>query len=380
MDDLELEQAMREGLQHRAEQVDTSAPIVERARAASRRRRGGVVVGLAAASVIAVVAAGVAIGGRGGDEPHPGERVGEPQPLPEQWRTEYWHDMSVDVPADWGYGGAPMDDGTGEVVACWPSAMVGADGRRLEDDPTRPYVGRPIALTDVCTMYPFNAPGALPPKAPYVWLGGPDDFGRVDLGDGWVQETVEVNGSRLTVASDDPALRTRIIDSAGGGETCMSSVEPEQTADVFPRYEPGNTDDVARMVVCAYRLRHPEGSFPVADLSYVTSVGRRAAREYVAAVAAGEEPRDQCPTANYTEFEWVVLELEDGAGETIRRDVAHLACPGVDVGGSTLKEYETVRLTPEMVRPWAVDGIPATVSGPTGGKGAMIDSFIGPLG
>ena len=30
---------------------------------------------------------------------------------------------------------------------------------------------------------------------------------RVDLGDGWVQETVEVNGSRLTVASDDPALR-----------------------------------------------------------------------------------------------------------------------------------------------------------------------------
>ena len=48
--------------------------------------------------------------------------------------------------------------------------------------------------------------------------------------------------------------------------------------------------------------------------------------------------------------------------------------------GSALKEYQTVRLTPEMVRPWAVDGIPATVGGPTGGKGAMIDSFIGPQG
>jgi hypothetical protein len=60
--------------------------------------------------------------------------------------------------------------------------------------------------------------------------------------------------------------------------------------------------------------------------------------------------------------------------------VVHLACPGVDVNGSTLKEYRTVKLTPAMVRPWAVDGIAATVSGPTGGKGAMIDSFIGPLG
>ena len=60
----------------------------------------------------------------------------------------------------------------------------------------------------------------------------------------------------------------------------------------------------------------------------------------------------------------------------------HLACvAGVDVDGSTLKELrDLVRLTPDMARPWAVDGIPAVVYGPTGGKGAMIESFIGPLG
>jgi hypothetical protein len=32
------------------------------------------------------------------------------------------------------------------------------------------------------------------------------------------------------------------------------------------------------------------------------------------------------------------------------------------------------------VEPWAHNGIPAVVYGPTGGKGAMIDAFIGPLG
>ena len=134
MDDRELEQAMREGLQRRAEDVDTSAPSWSAHRAAdaggdARAERGHRPGGRLAWSPWSRQ------GWRrrpGGDEPDAGERVGEPQPLPDEWRTEYWHDMSVDVPADWGYGGAPMDDGTGEVVACWPSAMVSADGTRLE--------------------------------------------------------------------------------------------------------------------------------------------------------------------------------------------------------------------------------------------------------
>ncbi len=116
--------------------------------------------------------------------------------MPTDWRTEYWHDMQVDVPADWGYGGAPMDFGGGDTVACYATAMVTADGQRLKrDDPTMPYVGRPIALTDVCQKYPFIGPDAGPPDAPYVWLGAAVEPGTEDLGDGWVQETVEVNGS-----------------------------------------------------------------------------------------------------------------------------------------------------------------------------------------
>ena len=91
-----------------------------------------------------------------------------------------------------------------------------------------------------------------------MWLGAARSTpGRVDLGDGWVQETVEVNGSRLTVASDDPALRTRILDSAGGRRDLHVAVEPEQTADAFPERARDLRDDVARMMVCAYRLAMP---------------------------------------------------------------------------------------------------------------------------
>jgi hypothetical protein len=64
----------------------------------------------------------------------------------------------------------------------------------------------------------------------------------------------------------------------------------------------------------------------------------------------------------------------------VRRDIVHLGCPGIDVDGTSLDGSQLVELTPELVEPWAVGGIPAVLYGPTGGKGAMIDSFIGPRG
>jgi len=385
MDERELEQLMREGLQRRAEDVDTSVPVVDRARAARRRRRGGrAAIVLAAASVIAVAATGVVLAG---NEPNEGssDRVGEPGPMPTEWRTEYWHDMKVDVPADWGYGGAPMDFGVRDTVACYATAMVSAEGKRLKrHDPSLPYVGRPIALTDVCQKYPFIGPDAGPPEAPYVWLGAAAvGLGTENLGDGWEQETIEVNGSRLTVATDDPALRERILASAEGGETCMSDVDTQAESDAFPRYVRGNPDDVASMTVCAYQAEEGEDvtSGQTAELTYATTVDKVAAREYLEAMALGEPGRDLCPTANYDQFEWVVLDLNDADGRTIRRDVVHLACvAGIDVHGSSLTSSNLVRLTPDIARPWAVGGIPAVVYGPTGGKGAMLESFIGPQG
>lgn len=69
--------------------------------------------------------------------------------------------------------------------------------------------------------------------------------------------------------------------------------------------------------------------------------------------------------------EWVVLHL-DGATYVVHP--GWRGCPVVSSGD------KVVELAPQLVEPWAVGGIPTVLYGPTGGKGAMIDSFIGPLG
>ena len=143
-----------------------------------------------------------------------------------------------------------------------------------------------------------------------------------------------MNGSRLTVATDDKPLRERILASARGGETCMSDVETQAESDAFPRLLRGNLDDVESHDGLRLPGRGGRGrdAGQTADLTYATTVDKAAAREYLEAMALGEPGRDLCPTANYDQFEWVVLELNDDGGRTIRRDVVHLACvAGVDV-------------------------------------------------
>jgi hypothetical protein len=63
------------------------------------------------------------------------------------------------------------------------------------------------------------------------------------------------------------------------------------------------------------------------------------------------------------------------------KHVVHFGCPGIDTdAGSVTEGSATVGLTPKLVRPWAVEGISAVLYGPTGGRGAVLDSFIGPQG
>ena len=382
-EDPELAQRMRVGLESRAREAETTAPVVSRARAAASRRRGARVAGLVAAAVaaVAVTVTGFVVdrAGSPGGVDRPGtvdEPSGEVANGP--WRTEYWRDLRVDVPADWGYGGAPQE-GTPETVACGAVATVSATGERLpREDPTMPYVGRPIAQTDLCDVYPWIGPNDVPPQAPYVWLGAAVERGTVDLGDGWVQETVDVNGSRLTVATRDAGLRERILDSAGGGETCMSEVDTRGAT--FPRLSAGDAEDADTLTVCAYRAEEGPAAGATAALVYATRLDGAAVRSYLAALGSAGAPEDQCPNADLVEAEWAVLELGDSDGTVVRRDIVHLACPGVDVGGATLDGFRLVELTPALVEPWAVGGVPAVLYGPTGGKGAMVDSFIGPQG
>jgi hypothetical protein len=369
LDDAGLEQAMRDGLERRAQRADTAVPVADRARTDVRRRRAGrVTAGLAAAAVVVAGLITVALDRDDRAEPGPG---GPPvasdtvSPIDGVWRTEYWHDLQVDVPDDWGWGGAPP--------ACGVGPSVSSGGQPIASDSGIPYVGRPISSTDMCVGAPS------PPTASYVWFGAERDVGVVDLGAGYVEETVEVDGSVLTVASDDEALRERILSSATGGETCLSELETLDGS--FPDVVPGDVKRQADVLnVCVYQSRDGNPVGPK-ELVYATALDLGGLHAYLAALEGGAEPRSQCPGAAYVEREWVVLEIGTADGQVFRRDVVHLVCPGIDIDVTGLRVGKTVPLTPALVDPWAVEGIGAVVHGPTSGDFATFgDYFIGPQG
>jgi hypothetical protein len=372
MNDEQLQVLVRASLDARAREVDTSPAVVSRVVPSHRPRRGAWVAAGAALAVAATVAAVAVLGdqARESDGAPPAAGPDDPAPVPATWRDESWGGLTVSVPPDWGYGGAPMADGT----ACWPSAMRSADGV-VNRNELGPYVGRPIAMTDVCVGDVDEGPLA-DPTAPNVWLGAGVDPGTVDLGDGWVRETVIAYGTTLSVTSHDVALREQILASARPTELC-----PAELAGVP---EPAQTDSVegaaglspSRLTVCAYR-REDAGQV---RLSYAAERDDVAAETWLE-IVRGRHDRLRCASSE-DGFEWVVLRFEGkgdfGPEDVFQEMVLHLGgagCPRLQVDSGT-----ALVLTAPMVRPWATGGVPAVVYGPNAGKGAMIESFIGPLG
>jgi hypothetical protein len=368
MDEHELEQVLRDGLERRATDADVTAPVVARARAeVSRRRRTRWGVGAAAAAAVLVVGGvAVATGDReeDADPPTVVDDDTSADSLPEpaaEWRTEYWASVAVDVPSDWGYGGAPFDDGT----ACYPEAMVAADGSRIARAGDRGWVGRPIAATDVCA----SVPRAWEPTAPYVWLGAAVGPGTLEYDNGYVQETVEVARTTVTVGATDASLREQVLGSVRVAE---DGVCPP----TYPGVPTGSRATMANGAmgppfawVCAYR-RTDDGGF---DLSYAATVDREAAS---AAVQAQTEAPAQQADCDYDANEFVVLETAAPGGR-VARTVYETGCAG---GTVSLGDGLSTEMVAAGVEPWAHNGIPAVVYGPSGGKGAMLDAFIGPQG
>lgn len=287
--------------------------------------------------------------------------TGSPTGGPTGWRTELWGGVSVEVPADWAYGGAPMVSG-GDTVACRAGAMVSALGGRVPggDERSTPYVGRPITLTDVCQTYPFIGPDSDPPSVPSVWLGVDVEPGSDDLGGGWVRETVAASGTTVSVTSDSPVLRRRILDSVGGLGTCTSSLPgPTRVHDMLiegygrPR----------SLEVCVYR-RSDSGDL---ELVYGTNLGSQAARAFDQAVGRADRRRMQC--GDEPPFEWVTLQITGtsypnapiGVGGT--QDMV-IGCGVVEVGPG--QSYE---LDDEVLDALSVGGLPAVLHPLVGGQG-----------
>jgi hypothetical protein len=132
-------------------------------------------------------------------------RVAPPptDPAPPGWRTEYFRDISFQVPADWGYAVPPQSD--------WC-----AEGRdKVRADQRRPYVwlaGSVYVLRIGCPAIPTS----LLTEHVEALAPGPatDDVeGAVRQGDWWVV-TRFAGSAVLVVTSKDLARAERILDSA----------------------------------------------------------------------------------------------------------------------------------------------------------------------
>lgn len=358
----ELERTLRAGLHEHAEDVVVSSAVLDEVRAATRRRRRTrwSVLGAAAAAVVGIGVSSVVVAGNDAERPQIAVD------LPQDWRAESWAGLTVDVPADWGYGSAPDARG----VACAPGpASHGGDARGANVG----WVGRPVLTSDVCTD--DDVAGPFP--APYVWLGNEIEPGTVDLGGGVVQETVVVQGTTLTVASDDPALRQRVLDSARSQTLCDASF-----GDVIPSGVAGTTDegrgDLTAAHLCAYRSL--DGAFVLVAADTVAP--EDAAAGYAAQEAAPPVTHEAACMGDLKEFVILDATYDDPFGEEPlrRRAVYELGCGGeVSLGEGVPSGSLRTHLVREGIAPWATEGMRWTLTGPASRNG-MGGIFIGMQG
>jgi hypothetical protein len=338
-DDPELERLVRASLDTHAGEADTTVPVAARARSAARTHRGRWIALGAAAAVAAAIAA-VTVPVLVIDHHDPENHVTADVGLPTEWRTEYWHDISVEVPAGWAWGAGPLRQGS-DVIRCGgPDAVT-------------PYVGRPVYQSDMCM-------GGAPtdPAAPYVWFDAPVPMGTVDLDDGYVQDTVEVDadGTTVTVGSDSQALRERILSSVKAQQLCPAATGERGPGGSTPIDGVG---DLRTFEMCAYALSE-DGSY---GLVYGAELDEAAYRRWSRATSNPPPVDLDCPSNQ----ELVVLKgsFDDTFGtEPIWLTwVVDLPCGQVRSPGGAFA------LTDEMTAAWADQGARDTLS-----------YFIGPLG
>ena len=201
-------------------------------------------------------------------------------------------------------------------------------------------------------------------KAPYVWLGAAIDPGTVDAGNGYTQETVEVAGTTLTVATRDPALRQRIISSVGTVDSgCAPGLD---TAPVVESMLMEGLRDPSSARVCAYRQEEGGSAW---ELVYATSLDAEQATAYHSQVYDGgfESSPDFCG-ASVAERVLITVTGADPYGG-----------PGSEVSQDTVVDpsCDEVSGSPGMVSPLSEKGMKAWSHN---GAQVTLYGLIGPMG
>ncbi|MGH3880733.1 MAG: hypothetical protein ACRDSK_27225 [Actinophytocola sp.] len=239
------------------------------------------------------------------------------EPAPAGWRWEVYGGIEVMVPDDWGHGT------TGS-----PPCLAGE-----RDEPRRGYVGRPGAIPSIaCAGPPVPA---LDKRSPYLWFDSRAGAGKSAHDAGWVEQTREVGGLSLTVLSDDPAVRARILDSARAGRGgCPAEPGVRPRPGTRPDPGPGGLaalGPVQSATVCRYTFAS-EGPANGSLLLSAGPLSEQDARDVVRAILAA--PRGSGPNEprncmrEYAYGDEVLLLLVRDRARTQEVVVRYDACDG----------------------------------------------------
>jgi hypothetical protein len=270
------ERAFREALTARSEAANPMAldtdVVRHKARNRSRTKIGG------AALAVLLVAGGVV----GGVELANGNSSGDhaatlPEPR-DGWRWEFYRDIRIQVPDDWGYDTEPGSD--------W---CIGG-GKWLPDQPYVDINSQGMATAGIgCPSPDGHGLSNHPPTslwAPHVKIspGSSDDETRQD-DDWWIVER-SVGEASVRVVSNDRSLAADIAGSAeqvtddSSGCAPHSAIEDTPFPSPDPAFDVGQLSGVDSITVCQYDIA--DWSSP--GLSAISTLTGDAANEELAAL------------------------------------------------------------------------------------------------
>lgn len=369
-DEQQLERIMRDGLAVHATRAPESlrGPVPEEHH--RRPRRGWV----AAAGVAATVVIGVPLVWQfvAGDDhgTSTDDRVVADAGVPADWRVESYAGLQVRVPPTWGWGGAPMPgDSLGESrpMDCGAGPFVKPGSADYENVPQgTPYVGRPVMMSDMCTIIGLDgAPEPQAPSADSVWFDAAGiDPGVVDLGAGYVRETVRVGDGTVTVTSDDAELRATILSTVESVDVDANGCAADRTWSDVPD---GTLREVEpeSLSVCGYSTWRGRTTLVWSDRRDANDAVEYA--DTVEQSSANYDPVRLC--TEQPEGEWLAIGVNGAGGETAWTGVVMGECAQVQWHYEAQGDPESLAaspVNPTTVAPWAGSWARAYLVGPVG--------------
>jgi hypothetical protein len=325
--DLErTETLVAQTLTRRAQEAPPDGPLLTDVHARLRRRRTTRTVAAAVLASSSVVAGVLGVTSLVRNEPAPNAPAAA-----DTWRWESYRGIEVQVPSSWRQGGDGSD-------ACL--------GRKAQPTVARSPVIRTAQYCGEVAPLAFRAD-----TLKFDTVGKPG-IRRWD--NGWADQTRVVSGVSVTVFSADPALRSRILNSArlvAGTDTY--GCRPDHPAAANPRMRPeptGGIDSVGEVTglsICSYLPRTADRNEPplLFAARALTGADADGLVEAIRAAPEGRGPGNS-PACSYVGFKLFVLVVHGSA-----RDQDVVVRFSGDCGNGIDDGQVEHRLTSEVLRP-----------------------------